>query len=149
MFKHGMTGKVYRSVREKLNYYKKRIDDKSLTVGQREYAKQRIGELTALNEQSYDEPVMIVTNDKHFGNGIAKPRACVVVGKDDKNRLIVCPVHTRTINSLVLDNDYSHQVDLRGRKIANSEVYELKNISGLKPLTDNDKRKIRGIFAKK
>lgn len=79
MFKHGKTGKVYYSVREKINHYKKRIDDKNLTVAQREYAKQRVGELTYLNNLTYTEPELIVTDDKVFGNGISKPRLCAVI----------------------------------------------------------------------
>lgn len=149
MFIHGRTGEKIYSVREKINHYKGILKQKHVGAKKREYAEMRLQELQWLNEQSYSEPTMIVTDDKHFGNKISKPRGCVVVGKDNKNRLIVCPVHKRTTKSLVLDNDISRQVEVKGHKISDSEVYELKYIDGLKELTKNDQCKIREIFSKK
>lgn len=149
MFKHGKTGKVYYSVREKINHYKKRIDDKNLTVAQREYAKQRVGELTYLNNLSYEEPELIVTDDKVFGNGISKPRLCAVIDEDKYGRLYVAPIMERTSKSIILDNDYSRQIGDKRKWIDRSNVYENKYIDGVKPLTTNDKSKIKTILRKK
>lgn len=150
MFKHGKTGKIYYSVREKINYYKGILRRKhGVTAMKREYAELRLLELEGINEQSYNEPTMIVTDDKHFGNGISKPRACVVVGQDNKNRLLVCPVHKRTATTVILENDTSRQVDYKIKPLDRSDVYETKYISDLATLTSGDKKKLKTIHGKK
>lgn len=146
MFQHGKTGKIYYSVREKIKYYFKRAyNDKMVTSEQKAYALRRLGELRILDKSDYKYPTMIVTDDKKFGNGISKPRACVVVGIDDKKRLLVCPVHDRSVKAVILDNDVTRQVDGRSKPIDRTDVYEIKNIDGLKPLTLNDRRKLQAI----
>lgn len=150
MFIHGKTGKEYYSVREKIKYYKKRaFNDNTITAKQKKYALKRLSELSVIDKSDYREPTMIVTDDKHFGNKISKPRACVVVGQDIKKRLIVCPVHDRTVKTVILDNDHTRQVDYDSKRIDRSDVYEIKNIDGLLPLTDNDKKKLSLIHDKK
>ena len=150
MFKHGKTGQIYYSVREKINYYSKRAyNNKSISPAQKQHALNRLAELKAIDSARYDEPTMIVTNDRRLGNGIDKPRACVVLGEEEKKRLVVSPVYDRTVKAVILDNDYTRQVDSVEKRIDRSEVYELKYIDGLMPLTENDKRKIRYIHAKK
>ena len=155
MFKHGKTNKVYYSVNEKINYYNNMLKsgkDKygaPLSSYDKERIKGRLYELNSLKSRSFSEPTMVVTDDKHFGNAMSKPRACVIVGVDKKNRLLAAPVHKRTVKAVILDNDYSHQVEPWERPIDRSDVYEMKYIDGLKPLTDNDKRKIKAVRAKK
>lgn len=106
MFIHGKTGEKIYSVREKINYYKSILKQKQgVSAKKREYAELRLIELQGIDEQSYNEPTMIVTDDKHFGNKMSKPRACVIVGQDSKNRLLACPVHKRTAKTVILEND--------------------------------------------
>lgn len=149
MFTHNKTKKNVYSVREKINHYKAILNGKKKYPVTKEYAEMRLKQLTALNKRPFDEPTMIVTDDKHFGNEGSKPRACVVVGQDIKQRLKVCPVHDRKVKTLILDNDPTRQVDYDYALIDRSDVYELKNIQGLLPLTENDKRKLREIHSKK
>lgn len=150
MFIHGRTGKKIYSVRDKIKHYNKiAYNDKTVTPAQKQYALRRLGELKELDKAPYDEPTMIVTDDKLFGNGISKPRACVVVGQDEKKRLLVCPIHDRTTKTVILDHDTLRQVDAREKPLDRSEVYETKNIPALVPLTFYDKRKLRQIHGKK
>lgn len=150
MFTHGRTGQTYYSVREKINYYKKRaFNDNTVSIEQKQYALKRLGELKAVDKQSYDEPTMIVTNDKRLGNGIDKPRACVVLGREGKNWLRVSPVLKRTVDAVILDNDITRQIGSGQKLISDTEVYELKYLKGLQPLTENDKKKIRALHKKK
>ena len=92
---------------------------------------------------------MIVTNDKRLGNGIDKPRACVVLGREGKNWLRVSPVLKRTVDAVILDNDITRQIGSGEKLISDTEVYELKYLKGLQPLTENDKKKIRALHKKK
>lgn len=150
MFTHGKTGKVYYSVREKINYYSEVLKGKKpATKELRAKAEKRLHELQRINNQSYAEPTMIVTDDKHFGNAISKPRACVVVGQDSKQRLLTCPVYDRTTKIVILENDTSHQVDKKVKFLDRSDVYETKYISDLATLTSGDKKRLRAIYAKK
>ena len=149
MFIHGRTGKIHRSVREKLNYFKKRITDKNLSNEQREYAKRRVAELTSINEQSYSEPMLIVTDDKVFGNPIHKPRLCAVIDEGKDEHLYVAPIIDRTTKAIILDNNHARQIGDKRAWIDRSNVYENKYITNVKPLTDNDKTKIKKILRKK
>ena len=150
MFKHEKTGKIYYSVREKINYYSDILKGKIPASKElKAKAKQRLPELQKVNAQSYDEPTMIVTADKHFGNKMSKPRACVVVGQDSKKRLLACPVHKRTAKTVILENDTSRQVESTVKPLDRSDVYETKNISGLATLTSGDIKRIKAIHGKK
>lgn len=148
MFIHGMTGKEYYSVREKINHYTKKLKDKNITPKQKEHARKRIEELKKLDERAYSDPTIIVTNDKRLGNPIDKPRACVVIGTKGKNWLRVSPIVKRTTKAIILDNDMERQVDHTEKYIDKSEVYEAKDIDTLKELTKNDRNKIRYIHKK-
>ena len=150
MFKHGMTGKVYYSVREKINYYKAVIDGRrDAPAATKRKAKLRLKTLEKLNARTFDEPTLIVTDDKHFGNEIAKPRAAAIVDKDNKGRLLVVGIHHRTANEIILDKNPARQISGRKVWIDRSDVYETKDILGLKPLTKYDKEKIKQILQKK
>ena len=150
MFKDGRTGYTYYSVREKINYYKGviagRIDAPAET---KRKAKGRVRPLTAINEQAYTEPTLIMTNDMHFGNSISKPRLGVVIDADKKNRVLVAPVNQRTTKAIVLDKQPDRQVDERKAWIDKSEIYEIKYIRGVQPLTVYDKTKVKQILRKK
>lgn len=105
--------------------------------------------LQRIDLQSYAEPTFIVTNDKHFGNGIDKPRLGVVIDTDNRGRLLVASVNHRTSKAVILDKQPFRQVDERKKWIDRSEVYETKYIDGVKPLTKYDKKKIIEILRKK
>ena len=150
MFVHSKSGKVYYSVREKINHYKAIIAGKKQVPDYvRARAERRLRELQALEQRSFDEPTLVVTNDSKFGNPVSKPRLCVVVDKDDKGRLYVAAVHHRTSNSIILDKQIDRQVDERKKWIDRSEVYDTKLIKGVKPLTRYDRAKIRFIHKRK
>lgn len=150
MFIHGKTGQVYYSIKDKIKYYSKRaFNDKTITPEQKQYALKRLNELKALDKSAYDEPDLIITDDKHFGNGISKPRLCAVIDKDSKGRVCVAPIVKRTIKTVILDNDYDRQIDDKRKWIDRSNIYETKYIDGVKPLTQNDKAKIKKIIRKK
>ena len=150
MFKHGMTGKVYYSVREKINYYINILKGKiPASTELKNKAKRRLPELQGINLQSYNEPTMIVTDDKLFGNRMSKPRACVVVGVDKKNRLLACPVRDRTTKTVILENDTSRQVEGTPKLLDRSDVYETKYMLGLAVLTGGDKKRLEAIHCKK
>ena len=149
MFKHGMTGKVYYSVREKINYYKAVIaGKKDAPATTKRKAKLRLKTLEKLNARTFDEPTLIVTDDKHFGHKMSKPRACVVVGQDKKNRLLACPVHKRTTKAVILENDTSRQVEGTPKPLDRSDVYETKYINGLASLTSGDKKRLKAVHGK-
>ena len=105
--------------------------------------------LQRIDSQSYADPTFIVTKDKHFGNGIDKPRLCVSVGVDSKGRLLVAPINKRDISTIILDKQVDRQVSPRIKAIDKSDVYETKYIYGTKGLTRYDKVKIREILYKK
>lgn len=145
MFKHFKTNKLYYSVREKINYYKKVISgkvDADSTVKRK--AKLRLKTLTKINTQSYDEPRLIVTNDYHFGNS-SKPRLCVAYGEDNKNRIKVFPIHKRTIKTIIIDNNLDRQIDPKYVPLDKSDVYELKYIFNVKPLSKGTRQMIKHI----
>ena len=151
MFKHGKTGQVYYSVREKINYYKAVIaGKKDAPAATKRKAKFRLKTLEKLNARTFDEPTLIVTDDKHFGNEMHKPRLGVVVAQDKRggDRVLVAPIHHRTSKVVVLDKTPDRQIDERKNWVNKSEIYETKYISGVKPLTKYDKAKIRLNFDK-
>lgn len=150
MFKHGMTGKIYYSVREKINYYKAVIaGKKEAPAATKRKAKGRLRTLERLNARTFDEPTLIVTDDKHFGNGLHKPRAVAVIDSDDKGKLLVVGIHHRTTNEIILDKDPSRQISGRKVWIDRADVYENKSIPELKHFTQYDKEKIKEILRKK
>ena len=150
MFIHGKTNKKYYSVREKINYYKKVIaGTQQAPASTKRKAKARLRTLQRIDAQTYREPTFIVTNDKHFGNKINKPRLGIVIDADNRGRLLVASVNQRTSNAVILDREPSRQVDERKKWIDKSEVYETKYIDGVKSLTKYDKAKIVEILRKK
>ncbi len=150
MFEHGKTKKKYYSVREKINYYKRVIaGTQQAPAATKRKAKARLKTLEKINTQTYEEPTFIVTNDKHFGNSIDKPRLGIVIDTDSRGRLLVASVNHRTSKAVILDKQPSRQVDERKKWIDRSEVYETKNIDGVKSLTKYDKAKIIEILRKK
>lgn len=151
MFKHGKTNKIYYSIREKINYYKDVISgkNKNVSIKTKRKAPVRLKTLNRLNNRSYDEPTLIITSDKNFGNNIDKPRLCVVIDKDDKGRLLVCNIEQRTSKTIILDKNINRQIGNKKRWIDKSDVYETKYISNTKDLSKYDKDKIKNILRKK
>jgi hypothetical protein len=116
MFKHERTGKVYYSVREKINYYNKIVKGKiEVPASTKRKAKIRLKSLNKLNNRTYEEPTLIMTDDKHFGNSIHKSRIGIVIDKDNKDRVLVKPLHKRTTKSLILSNYPDRQLDEKKR----------------------------------
>ncbi len=151
MFKHEKTGKIYYSVREKIKHYSKiAFNDKTATPVQKKHALQRLDELKAIDNVSYNEPTIIITDDKKFGNGISKPRLCVAIKEDDKKRILIAPITKTTSNQVILDNDIERQIskaaDGKNKWINRSDVYESKYISPHAELTERDKRKIKRLY---
>ena len=151
MFEHGKNKDKYYSIREKINYYQKVIKGTVVASAKtKRKAKTRLKTLMKLNERRFEEPTLIVTDDKHFGDGISKPRLAVVVDTDPKKgKLYVASVNQRTSKAIILDNQIDRQIDERKKWIDRSDVYETKYIKGVKPLTRYDKRKIIEIARKK
>ena len=150
MFNHIKTNQPYYSVREKINYYKRVIDGKEPNASPtaRRIAKGRLRTLQRLDSRSFDEPELIMTNDKHFGNE-SKPRIAAVVDKDSKWRLLVIGSHKRKTDALVLDKQPDRQLSGRKVWIDRSEVYETRDVNGVKKLSRYDKTKIKAMFCKK
>lgn len=150
MFKHGKTGKIYYSVREKINYYSKIVNGNvSSTPELKAKAEKRLPELQKINNQSYDEPKIIITDDKFFGNPISKPRLCVAVLEDNKKRVLLVPIVKRSTKTIVLDNDFNRQISNRPiRFVDKNDIYERKYIAGNVELTVYDKAKIKKLFLK-
>lgn len=151
MFKHGKTGKIYYSVREKIKHYSKiAYNDKTVTPAQKKHALKRLDELKALDNSSYTEPKIVITDDKKFGNGISKPRLCVAIKQDSKSRILVAPIMKTTSNQIILDNNIERQIsktaDGRNKWIEHSDVYEEKYITPHLELTERDKRKIKRLY---
>lgn len=144
MFVHGKTKQVYYSVREKIKHYSKRAyNDKSVTPEQKAYALKRLGELKALDNQPYTEPRFVVTDDKFFGNGISKPRLCVAVLEDSKQRVMLAPVVKRTTKTMILDEDIERQISDRPVKwVDKNDIYERKYVNSKAELTTHDKAKL-------
>lgn len=156
MFKHGKTNYTYYSVNEKIKHYNnilktgKTSDGKHLTASRKEYAENRLWQLNNLKGRSFNEPDLIMTNDKHFGNAISKPRVCAVIDTDNKGRVLVAPVVKRTTKAIILDNDYERQIGDRHTWIDRSEIYEVdRYFSNVASLSNNDKAKIKQILRKK
>ena len=155
MFEHGKTKKKYYSIWEKINYFKGVLNGKGLKPGQRlparvkDYAEYRLAVLQGSIRNSYNEPDVIVTNDKFFGNKISKPRGCVVIDEDNKDRILVSPMEKRTTKTIILDNDISRQIGNKKVWVSKSEIYENKYVENLPRLTNNDKTKIKQILRKK
>ena len=148
MFIHGKTGKKYYSVREKINYYNKVIAGKvDAPVATRRKAKARLKTLNKINNQTYDEPKFIVTDDIHFGNQISKPRLCVAVSEGSKGRVVVTPVQNRESKQIILDKNVGRQIS-KGhiKSIDRGDIYETKYVYGKHSLTKYDKEKIKAIF---
>lgn len=149
MFEHGKSGQTYYSVRDKIKYYTKIINGNiEASLWLKEKAKRRLDELKKINNQEYKEPALIVTDDKHFGNGISKPRLCVVTSEDYKGRLKTYPLNKRTTNILVLPSYPDRQMD-KFRLLDRSDVYETKYISNIMPLTNIDREMIKQFYATK
>lgn len=151
MFKHGRTGKIYYSVREKICYYKKILDGQIPANAElKAKAKKRLPELQCIDKQSYDDPKILITDDKKFGNRISKPRLCVAVKEDNKNRVFVAPIMKNTSNYVVLDNDIERQISKtsegKNKWISRDEIYEDKYIVPHAELTDCDIAKIRRLY---
>ena len=149
MFKHGVTGYIYYSVREKINYYTKVLNGNiDVPIGTKNKAARRLKELKEINETNYNqEPSLIITDDKHFGNGISKPRLCVVTGIDRKNRLITYPLNKRTTNVVLIPSYPERQLE-QYRLLDKSDVYETKYINGVVPLNSLDKQIIKNLCKK-
>lgn len=153
MFIHGRTNKKYYSIKEKINYYKKVINGfVDCDIKTKRKAKVRLKSLQKLDNRTFDEPTLIITNDTHFGNKMSKPRACVVTSKDNKGRLFVAPIYDKTTKTVVLDNQIDRQISKtsegHNKWIDISDVYETKYIAGIKPLTKYDKSKIKDLYRK-
>ena len=146
MFVHGKTNKKYYSVREKINYYNKVLKGQIVApLKTRRKAKLRLKTLNKINNQLYNEPRLIVTDDKHFGNSISKPRLCIAYGTDKKGRIKVYSIEKRSSNIIILDNNIDRQISSKYKFLDKSDVYETKYILGVKPLTKNTKQKIKYI----
>lgn len=153
MFKHGKTNKIYYSVRDKIRYYTGILDGNiKADDNLKKKAKWRLPQLRRIDEQLYKEPTPIVTDDKLFGNGISKPRLCIVVKKDAKHNLLVAPVYNTTSKQVVFDNDITRQISKtsegKNRWIRKDEVYENKYIEPRLTLTKSDKLKIKRLYDK-
>lgn len=153
MFKHGKTNKIYYSVREKIRYYTGILDGKIAATDQlKKKAKRRLPQLKRIDKQSYAEPKVIITDDKKFGNGISKPRLCIVIKEDNKQRLFVAPVYKTTSQQVIFDNNITRQIskssDGRNKWISKDEVYEDKYIEPRLTLTTRDKSKIKRLYDK-
>ena len=154
MFKHGKTDKKIYSIKEKIKYYKGIINGsvECNDTKTKRKAKLRLKSLQKLDNRTFDEPTLIVTDDKHYGNKIAKPRLCVVTAKDNKGRLFVAPVYRKTSKDIVLDKQIDRQISKtsegHNKWIDISDVYETKLLTGVKALTKYDKAKIRDLYHK-
>ncbi len=156
MFKHGRAGKVCYSVREKINYYKKVISGNitDVPVSTRRKAKARLKSLEKINNQSYDEPRLIVTDDKHFDHKMSKPRLAIAYGENSKGNIFVVPIYGRAAETktIIFDKDINRQASVnshgKARYLDKSDVYEQKYVSKNFGLTKYDKAKIKSIFKK-
>ncbi len=150
MFKHGKTGKTYYSVREKINYYSSILNGKrKATPELKAKAAKRLPELQKINDQKYnrDNPKIVVTDDKKFGNGISKPRLCVAIKEDSKNRVMLAPILGRKTKTMILDEDTGRQISDKPVKwVDKSDIYERKYIDSKTELTKYDKEKLRTLF---
>lgn len=154
MFIHGKTGKVYYSINEKIDYYEKIVRKEKTDVSNaiKRKAPLRLKTLRKLDQRTFDEPTLVVTDDKFFGNGSSKPRPCIVVNKNKTGQLFVAPLYKVTSQQVVLDNNIGRQIsktsDGKNKWIHSSDLYETKLVSTLKELSKNDKRKIKDLYKK-
>ena len=111
MFRHGKTGKIYYSINEKISYYKRVIagEEPNASVATKRKAKGRLKTLERLSKRDFAEPEIIITDDKKFGDHISKPRACVVVEKNN-NSLRVAPLNGRETKYIILDKNIDRQI---------------------------------------
>ena len=154
MFIHGKTGKIYYSIKEKIDYYEKivRKEKTDVPITTKRKAPLRLKTLKKLDQRTFDEPTLVVTDDKFFGNGISKSRPVVVVDKRNDGKFFVAPLQHVTSKQVVLDNNIGYQVsktaDGKNKWISKNDIYETKNLSSLKSLSKNDKRKIKDLYKK-
>ncbi len=153
MFVHGKTKKTYYSIKEKIKYYKRVINGTIKSdVKTKRKAKARLKSLTKLDNRTFDEPTLIITNDTHFGDNISKPRLCIVTAKDNKGRVFVAPIQHKSTKSIVLDKQIDRQIsktsDGHNRWIDKSDIYETKYIKNVKKLTKYDIAKIKDLYNK-
>jgi len=146
MFIHDKTNKKYYSVREKINYYTKILNGSiNVPLNIKLKAERRLESLKKINNQTYDEPRLIITDDSRFGNSISKPRLCVAYGEDSKGRIRVFTIEKRTSKSIILDNNSDRQISSKFKYLDKSDVYETKYIDNVKSLTNNTKKLIKLI----
>jgi len=149
MFIHSKTNKKYYSVREKIKYYKSIIEGKlNVDISTKRKARLRLRSLYKIEKQSYSEPTLVVTDDSHFGNGVKKPRLCVAFGIDNKQRIKVFPIRKRTTNSIIIDNNLDRQIESNYRWLDKSDIYEIKYIDNVKPLSKSTKKIIKHLHKK-
>lgn len=104
--------------------------------------------MNKINSQSYSEPVLIITDDKRFGNGISKPRLCVAFAEATKNLIMVAPINRRSTKNIILDKQPERQINPPVKCIDKSDVYEPKYLSNVYSLTKYDKAKTKEIYKK-
>lgn len=75
-------------------------------------------------------------------------RLCAVIDEDKQGRVLVSPILERITKAIILDNDHDRQIGEKRKWIDRNDIYENKYIEGVKPLTDNDKSKIKKILRK-
>lgn len=119
----------------------------------RAYVQRRLPALRALNDRSFEEPTLVVTDGRHFGNGMSKPRLCVAHASDVKGRVRVAPVVRNSGKYCSLDSLPDRVIsDQNNQYIDRSDIFEEKYVTmpdgSTVCLTDNDRRKIRYLFAK-
>lgn len=151
MFKHGKTNKIYYSVRDKIRYYTGILDGNiKADDNLKKKAKWRLPQLRRIDEQSYSDPTVILTDDSLFGNTISKPRLCIAIKDDSKNRLFVAPIYKTTSKQVVFDNDISRQIsktsDGKNKWISKDNVYEDKYMTPKLILSNRDKKKIKKLY---
>lgn len=148
-YQNGAYTKKNYSIREKINHYTAILNGKKKYPVSKEYAEMRLKELKALDKRTFSEPTIIATCDRYLNGKEFKPRAGVVVGKNNAGKLLVCPIRKRTTKTVILENDITRQVEAGAISLDCAEVYETKLIDGLKPLSKSDIQKIKAIHAKK
>ena len=153
MFKFGKDEKEkeYFSIREKIDHYTKRLKNvKSLTDGQRKYAEKRLKQLKQIDAQSYSQPTLVLTDDTKYGNKLSKPRVAIVVKTRDNGELLVAPLYKTTSKQVVLDRDCGRQIsktgDGKNKWLTRDDIYDLRDVTDIEPLTEYDKRKIINLY---
>lgn len=146
-FVHNKTKKTYYSIEDKIKHYTE------ISKGKKQYkgvtktqARKRLAELKELRARTFNEPELVIVDDKYFGNTGSKPRLVVAIGTKDEH-VRVSPFHHRKTNALILDNYTDFQLDQRGAWVKETEIYETKYIDPVYPLTLSDKRKIKLLYS--